>query len=52
VKEKLDRLWGRDWKSQAQKWFLLKFTGDEKEIIYRNIYLQIVLQEYLTAGTS
>lgn len=32
VKEKLDRLWGRDWKGQAQKWFLLKFTGDEKEI--------------------
>jgi len=32
VKEKLDHLWGRDWKGQAQKWFLLKFTGDEKEI--------------------
>lgn len=32
VKEKIDRLWGGDWKGQAQKWFLLKFTGDEKEI--------------------
>eukprot|EP00252_Welwitschia_mirabilis_P022958 TRINITY_DN6374_c0_g1_i1.p1 TRINITY_DN6374_c0_g1~~TRINITY_DN6374_c0_g1_i1.p1 ORF type:complete len:156 (+),score=47.19 TRINITY_DN6374_c0_g1_i1:418-885(+) len=32
VKEKIDRLWGGDWKGQAQKWFLFKFTGNEKEI--------------------
>uniref|UniRef100_A0A0D6R3R3 Nudix hydrolase domain-containing protein n=1 Tax=Araucaria cunninghamii TaxID=56994 RepID=A0A0D6R3R3_ARACU len=32
VKEKLSRLWGREWKGQAQKWFLLKFNGDENEI--------------------
>uniref|UniRef100_A0A0D6R635 Nudix hydrolase domain-containing protein n=1 Tax=Araucaria cunninghamii TaxID=56994 RepID=A0A0D6R635_ARACU len=32
VKEKIDRLWGGDWKGQAQKWFLLKFTGGEDEI--------------------
>ncbi|KAE8709206.1 Nudix hydrolase 26 [Hibiscus syriacus] len=30
VKEKLRRQWGSDWKGQAQKWFLLKFTGKEE----------------------
>ncbi|KAK8669853.1 hypothetical protein V6N13_104621 [Hibiscus sabdariffa] len=32
VREKLKRQWGSDWKGQAQKWFLLKFTGKEEEI--------------------
>ncbi|KAA8539094.1 hypothetical protein F0562_025786 [Nyssa sinensis] len=32
VREKLKHQWGSDWKGQAQKWFLLKFTGKEDEI--------------------
>ncbi|CAN0920559.1 Nudix hydrolase 26, chloroplastic [Linum grandiflorum] len=32
VREKLKVQWGTDWKGQAQKWFLLKFTGEEEEI--------------------
>ncbi|KAK9284002.1 hypothetical protein L1049_012261 [Liquidambar formosana] len=32
VREKLKHQWGSDWKGQAQKWFLLKFTGNEGEI--------------------
>lgn len=32
VREKLKVRWGSDWKGQAQKWFLLKFTGKEEEI--------------------
>jgi len=32
VKAKINRLWGGEWKGQAQKWFLLKFRGDESEI--------------------
>ncbi|KAL4182880.1 hypothetical protein AMTRI_Chr11g152420 [Amborella trichopoda] len=32
VKEKLGTLWGGDWKGQAQKWFLLRFTGQDSEI--------------------
>ncbi|KAG8380669.1 hypothetical protein BUALT_Bualt06G0039900 [Buddleja alternifolia] len=32
VREKLKQQWGSDWKGQAQKWFLLKFTGKEEEI--------------------
>nr|XP_034929146.1 nudix hydrolase 26, chloroplastic-like isoform X2 [Populus alba] len=32
VREKLKHQWGSDWKGQAQKWFLLKFTGNEEEI--------------------
>eukprot|EP01018_Ginkgo_biloba_P005623 Gb_18493 [translate_table: standard] len=32
VKAKIGRLWGGEWKGQAQKWFLLKFNGDESEI--------------------
>ncbi|OAY45712.1 nudix hydrolase 26, chloroplastic isoform X2 [Manihot esculenta] len=32
VREKLKLQWGSDWKGQAQKWFLLKFTGSEEEI--------------------
>ncbi|KAL8538882.1 hypothetical protein ACS0TY_000763 [Phlomoides rotata] len=32
VREKLNRLWGSDWKGQAQKWFLFKFTGKDEEI--------------------
>ncbi|PPE01639.1 hypothetical protein GOBAR_DD01295 [Gossypium barbadense] len=31
-REKLKHQWGSDWKGQAQKWFLLKFTGKEEEI--------------------
>ncbi|GMG99495.1 hypothetical protein Nepgr_001335 [Nepenthes gracilis] len=32
VRERLRYQWGSDWRGQAQKWFLLKFTGDEDEI--------------------
>ncbi|KAM7486411.1 hypothetical protein LguiA_002420 [Lonicera macranthoides] len=32
VREKLNHQWGSDWKGQAQKWFLFKFTGKEEEI--------------------
>ncbi|KAL0743990.1 hypothetical protein Bca4012_085503 [Brassica carinata] len=32
VREKLKVRWGTDWKGQAQKWFLLKFTGKDEEI--------------------
>ncbi|KAI7751484.1 hypothetical protein M8C21_022558 [Ambrosia artemisiifolia] len=32
VREKLNRRWGSDWKGQAQKWFLFKFTGKDEEI--------------------
>ncbi|WOL04520.1 nudix hydrolase 26, chloroplastic-like isoform X1 [Canna indica] len=32
VREKLNKLWGTDWKGQAQKWFLFRFTGKEDEI--------------------
>lgn len=32
VREKLKHQWGSDWKGQAQKWFLLKFLGDDNEI--------------------
>ncbi|WZY95917.1 hypothetical protein YC2023_068246 [Brassica napus] len=32
VREKLKVRWGSDWKGQAQKWFLLKFTGKDEEI--------------------
>ncbi|KAK6135954.1 hypothetical protein DH2020_030292 [Rehmannia glutinosa] len=32
VREKLKQQWGSDWKGQAQKWFLLKFTGKDEEV--------------------
>ncbi|XP_050377569.1 nudix hydrolase 26, chloroplastic-like isoform X1 [Argentina anserina] len=32
VRAKLQRLWGSDWKGQAQKWFLFKFTGKDEEV--------------------
>ncbi|KAL9659472.1 hypothetical protein QQ045_024278 [Rhodiola kirilowii] len=32
VKKKLNHRWRSDWKGQAQKWFLLRFTGKEDEI--------------------
>ncbi|KAK9994442.1 hypothetical protein SO802_024145 [Lithocarpus litseifolius] len=32
VREKLKHQWGSDWKGQAQKWFLLKFTGKDEKI--------------------
>ncbi|KAF3675154.1 Nudix hydrolase 26, chloroplastic [Capsicum annuum] len=32
VREKLRHQWGSDWKGQAQKWFLFKFTGKDDEI--------------------
>ncbi|KAJ0789262.1 putative bis(5'-nucleosyl)-tetraphosphatase (asymmetrical) [Helianthus annuus] len=32
VRENLNRQWGSDWKGQAQKWFLFKFTGKDEEI--------------------
>ncbi|XP_058109062.1 nudix hydrolase 26, chloroplastic isoform X2 [Magnolia sinica] len=32
VKEKINSSWGSNWKGQAQKWFLLRLTGNEDEI--------------------
>ncbi|KAM7266984.1 hypothetical protein ACFE04_009150 [Oxalis oulophora] len=32
VREKLKCQWGSDWIGQAQKWYLLKFNGNEEEI--------------------
>ncbi|XP_024017481.1 nudix hydrolase 26, chloroplastic [Morus notabilis] len=32
VREKLRHQWGGDWKGQAQKWCLFKFTGNDEEI--------------------
>ncbi|XP_031380375.1 nudix hydrolase 26, chloroplastic-like isoform X3 [Punica granatum] len=32
ARERLKVHWGTDYKGQAQKWFLFKFTGKEKEI--------------------
>ncbi|XP_057530490.1 nudix hydrolase 25 [Amaranthus tricolor] len=32
VKAKVNRLWGGEWHGQAQKWFLMRFTADEREI--------------------
>uniref|UniRef100_A0A0A9CP99 ATNUDX26 (ARABIDOPSIS THALIANA NUDIX HYDROLASE HOMOLOG 26) n=1 Tax=Arundo donax TaxID=35708 RepID=A0A0A9CP99_ARUDO len=32
VREKLNARWGTDWKGQAQKWFLFRFTGKDDEI--------------------
>ncbi|XP_031283717.1 nudix hydrolase 27, chloroplastic-like [Pistacia vera] len=32
VKDRLNRRWGTNYKGQAQKWFLFKFTGKEEEI--------------------
>ncbi|XXG55462.1 hypothetical protein AAC387_Pa03g3127 [Persea americana] len=32
VKAKVNRLWGGEWNGQAQKWFLMRFTGNESEI--------------------
>ncbi|XP_073049220.1 nudix hydrolase 25-like [Primulina eburnea] len=32
VKAKVNRLWGGEWHGQAQKWFLMRFGGDEIEI--------------------
>ncbi|KAJ8526345.1 hypothetical protein K7X08_028822 [Anisodus acutangulus] len=32
VREKLRHQWASDWKGQAQKWFLFKFTGKDEEI--------------------
>lgn len=32
VREKLKVQWGSDWKGQAQKWFLMRFTGQDQEI--------------------
>ncbi|XP_074272705.1 nudix hydrolase 26, chloroplastic-like [Silene latifolia] len=32
VREKLNRRWGTGWKGQTQKWFLLKFLGNDDEI--------------------
>ncbi|XP_074366347.1 nudix hydrolase 26, chloroplastic-like [Apium graveolens] len=32
VREKLNRQWGSDWKGQAQKWFLFRFTGKDDEV--------------------
>ncbi|KAL6545459.1 Nudix hydrolase 26, chloroplastic [Orobanche gracilis] len=32
VREKLKQQWNSDWKGQAQKWFLLKFTGEDAEV--------------------
>ncbi|XP_039118042.1 nudix hydrolase 26, chloroplastic-like isoform X1 [Dioscorea cayenensis subsp. rotundata] len=32
VCEKLNKRWGSNWKGQAQKWYLFRFTGEEEEI--------------------
>lgn len=32
VREKLKEQWGREWKGQAQKWYLFKFNGNDDEI--------------------
>ncbi|KAI4370709.1 hypothetical protein MLD38_019029 [Melastoma candidum] len=32
VREKLAIRWGKEWKGQAQKWFLLKFSGKDEEV--------------------
>ncbi|KZV57883.1 Nudix hydrolase [Dorcoceras hygrometricum] len=32
VKAKVNRLWGGEWHGQGQKWFLMRFGGDESEI--------------------
>ncbi|WCJ34198.1 RNA pyrophosphohydrolase [Euphorbia peplus] len=32
VRQRLNRRWGTNYKGQAQKWFLFKFTGKEEEI--------------------
>ncbi|RLM64635.1 nudix hydrolase 26, chloroplastic-like [Panicum miliaceum] len=32
VREKLNARWGTDWKGQAQKWFLFRFTGNDDAI--------------------
>ncbi|XP_004288559.1 PREDICTED: nudix hydrolase 26, chloroplastic-like [Fragaria vesca subsp. vesca] len=32
ARAKLQKLWGSDWKGQAQKWFLFKFTGKDEEV--------------------
>ncbi|KAL5976492.1 hypothetical protein ACLOJK_020825 [Asimina triloba] len=32
VREKINGMWGSDWKGQAQKWFLFRLTGKEDEI--------------------
>ncbi|KAI4385786.1 hypothetical protein MLD38_003780 [Melastoma candidum] len=32
VREKLAIRWGREWKGQAQRWFLLTFTGKDEEV--------------------
>ncbi|KAL5216307.1 hypothetical protein ABZP36_007708 [Zizania latifolia] len=31
-KDKLNAMWGTNWKGQAQKWFLFRFTGKDDEI--------------------
>ncbi|MCO5601576.1 hypothetical protein L7F22_055699 [Adiantum nelumboides] len=32
VKVKIGQIWGKEWTGQAQKWFLFRFKGDEREI--------------------
>ncbi|KAJ3677923.1 hypothetical protein LUZ60_001726 [Juncus effusus] len=32
TREKLNKRWGSDWIGQAQKWFLVRFTGKDEEI--------------------
>ncbi|PIA54358.1 hypothetical protein AQUCO_00900712v1 [Aquilegia coerulea] len=32
VRVKLNQRWGTNWKGQAQKWFLFRFTGSDEEI--------------------
>ncbi|KAF5185195.1 Rna pyrophosphohydrolase [Thalictrum thalictroides] len=32
VRIKLNKRWGTNWKGQAQKWFLFRFTGSDEEI--------------------
>ncbi|CAA2999459.1 nudix hydrolase 25-like [Olea europaea subsp. europaea] len=37
VKAKVNRLWGGEWHGQAQKWFLMRLTKDEREINLANV---------------
>ncbi|XP_010274693.1 PREDICTED: nudix hydrolase 25 isoform X2 [Nelumbo nucifera] len=36
VKAKVNRLWGGEWHGQAQKWFLMRLTGDDNEVNLAN----------------
>ncbi|KAK9949822.1 hypothetical protein M0R45_005333 [Rubus argutus] len=47
VRAKLRKQWGSDWKGQAQKWFLLRFTGKDEELILLWILRSLFYKEVL-----